>query len=140
MAACFLQALPSYKGSLFRTSPQGNCVLLLGLPEDIQATAPNDVIRFKPSTAPPPGGARSPFPSANAGRSSGPPIQLSEKLTDIPGRAEGYALPQPPNIPVGCRHRTSLTARANDSWVVFFAGDQKTLAHIEEWAAKPRCV
>jgi general secretion pathway protein D len=103
------------------TSPQGNAVLLLGLPEDIQAA--NDVIRTldQPRLA----GQRSlriePVYWSAA--------QLSEKLTDIL-RAEGYAIGpnlQNPGAVVVLPLRPSNT-------MVVFAGDQKTLAHIEEWA------
>ncbi len=118
--AAWLQAALGTKVRV-STSPQGNAVLLLGLPEDIQAA--NDVIRTfdQPRLA----GHRSlriepVFWSA---------IQLSEKLTDIL-RAEGYAVGpnlQNPGAVIVLPLRPSNT-------LVVFAGDQKTLAHIEEWA------
>ena len=101
-------------------SPQGNAVLLLGLPEDIQAA--NEVIATldQPRLA----GHRSlrvepVFWSA---------AQLSEKLIDIL-RAEGYFvgpnLQNPGAVVV-------LPLRPSNSLVVF-ATDQKTLGHIEAW-------
>jgi general secretion pathway protein D len=102
-------------------SPQGNAVLLLGLPEDIQAA--NDVIRTldQPRLA----GHRSlriepVFWSAT---------QLSEKLIDIL-RAEGYVVSpnlQNPGAVIVLPLRPSNT-------LIVFAGDQKTLTHVEAWA------
>jgi general secretion pathway protein D len=118
--AAWLQAALNTKVRV-STSPQGNAVLLLGLPEDIQAG--NDVIRTldQPRLA----GHRSlriepVFWSA---------AQLSEKLTDIL-RAEGYAVGpnlQNPGAVVILPLRPSNT-------LVVFAVDQKSLKHIEEWA------
>ena len=101
------------------TSPQANAVLILGLPEDIQAA--NEVIATldQPRLA----GHRSlriepVFWSA---------AQLSEKLIDIL-RAEGYFvgpnLQNPGAVVV-------LPLKPSNSLVVF--ADQKTLAHVETW-------
>jgi general secretion pathway protein D len=102
------------------TSPPGNAILILGLPEDIQAA--NEVIGTldQPRLA----GHRSlriepVFWSA---------AQLSEKLTDIL-RAEGYFVGpnlQNPGAVVVLPLRPSNT-------LVVFAGDQKTLTHVEAW-------
>lgn len=103
------------------TSPQANAVLILGLPEDIQAA--NEVIATldQPRLA----GHRSlriepVFWSA---------AQLSEKLIDIL-RAEGYfvgpSLQNPGAVVV-------LPLRPSNTLVVF-ASDQKTLTHVEAWA------
>ena len=102
------------------TSPQGNAVLILGLPEDIQAA--NEIIGTldQPRLA----GRRSlrvepVFWSA---------AQLSEKLTDIL-RAEGYFVGpnlQNPGAVVVLPLRPSNT-------LVVFASDQKTLTHVEAW-------
>jgi general secretion pathway protein D len=102
------------------TSPPGNAILILGLPEDIQAA--NEVIGSldQPRLA----GHRSlriepVFWSA---------AQLSEKLTDIL-RAEGYFVGpnlQNPGAVVVLPLRPSNT-------LVVFAGDQKTLTHVEAW-------
>src|SRR3984893_202280 len=119
MAAWLQAAL----GTKFRisTPPQGNAVLILGLPEDIQAA--NEVIGTldQPRLA----GHRSlriepVFWSA---------AQLSEKLIDIL-RAEGYFVGpnlQNPGAVVVLPLRPSNT-------LVVFAGDQKALTHIEAWA------
>jgi general secretion pathway protein D len=103
------------------TSPQGNAVLILGLPEDIQAA--NEVMATldQPRLA----GHRSlriepAFWSA---------AQLSEKLIDIL-RAEGYFVGpnlQNPGAVVVLPLRPSNT-------LVVFATDQKTLTHVEAWA------
>jgi general secretion pathway protein D len=102
------------------TSPQGNAVLILGLPEDIQAA--NEVMATldQPRLA----GHRSlriepAFWSA---------AQLSEKLIDIL-RAEGYFVGpnlQNPGAVVVLPLRPSNT-------LVVFATDQKTLTHVEAW-------
>jgi general secretion pathway protein D len=102
------------------TSPQGNAVLILGLPEDIQAA--NEVMATldQPRLA----GHRSlriepVFWSA---------AQLSEKLIDIL-RAEGYFVGpnlQNPGAVVVLPLRPSNT-------LVVFATDQKTLTHVEAW-------
>jgi general secretion pathway protein D len=102
------------------TSPQANAVLILGLPEDIQAA--NEIIGTldQPRLA----GHRSlriepVFWSA---------AQLSEKLIDIL-RAEGYfvgpSLQNPGAVIV-------LPLRPSNTLVVF-ASDQKTLTHVETW-------
>src|ERR1700730_12148031 len=118
MAAWLQAAL----GTKFRisTPPQGNAVLILGLPEDIQAA--NEVIGTldQPRLA----GHRSlriepVFWSA---------AQLSEKLIDIL-RAEGYFVGpnlQNPGAVVVLPLRPSNT-------LVVFASDQKTLTHVEAW-------
>jgi general secretion pathway protein D len=102
------------------TSPQGNAVLLLGLPEDIQAA--NEVIATldQPRLA----GHRSlriepVFWTA---------AQISDKLIDIL-RAEGYFVGpnlQNPGAVVVLPLRPSNT-------LVVFATDQKTLTHVEAW-------
>ena len=117
--AAWLQAALGTKVHV-STSPQGNAVLLLGLPEDIQAA--NEVISTldQPRLA----GHRSlrvepVFWSA---------AQLSERLTDIL-RAEGYFVGpnlQNPGAVVVLPLRPSNT-------LVVFAGDQKTLTHVEAW-------
>ena len=99
----------------------GKCVLILGLPEDIQAA--NEVIATldQPRLA----GRRSlriepVFWSA---------AQLSERLIDIL-RAEGYFVGpnlQNPGAVIVLPLRPSNT-------LVVFASDQKTLTHVEEWA------
>jgi general secretion pathway protein D len=117
--AAWLQAALGTKVHV-STSPQGNAVLLLGLPEDIQAA--NEVIGTldQPRLA----GHRSlriepVFWSA---------AQLSEKLIDIL-RAEGYFVGpnlQNPGAVVVVPLRPSNT-------LVVFANDQKTLTHVEAW-------
>ena len=102
------------------TSPPANAVLILGLPEDIQAA--NEVIATldQPRLA----GHRSlriepVFWSA---------AQLSEKLIDIL-RAEGYFVGpnlQNPGAVIVLPLRPSNT-------LVVFASDQKTLTHVETW-------
>jgi general secretion pathway protein D len=117
--AAWLQAALGTKVRI-STTPQGNAVLILGLPEDIQAA--NEVIGTldQPRLA----GHRSlriepVFWSA---------AQLSEKLIDIL-RAEGYFvgpnLQNPGAVVV-------LPLRPSNALVVF-ASDQKTLTHVEAW-------
>jgi len=118
--AAWLQAALGTKVRI-STSPQGNAVLILGLPEDIQAA--NEVMSTldQPRLA----GHRSlriepVFWSA---------AQLSEKLIDIL-RAEGYFVGpnlQNPGAVVVLPLRPSNT-------LVVFATDQKTLTHVEAWA------
>jgi general secretion pathway protein D len=118
--AAWLQAALGTKVRI-STTPQGNAVLILGLPEDIQAA--NEVIGTldQPRLA----GHRSlriepVFWSA---------AQLSEKLIDIL-RAEGYFVGpnlQNPGAVVVLPLRPSNT-------LVVFASDQKTLTHVEAWA------
>ena len=118
--AAWLQAALGTKVRI-STSPQGNAVLILGLPEDIQAA--NEVMSTldQPRLA----GHRSlriepAFWSA---------AQLSEKLIDIL-RAEGYFVGpnlQNPGAVVVLPLRPSNT-------LVVFATDQKTLTHVEAWA------
>ena len=118
--AAWLQAALGTKVRI-STTPQGNAVLILGLPEDIQAA--NEVIGTldQPRLA----GHRSlriepAFWSA---------AQLSEKLIDIL-RAEGYFVGpnlQNPGAVVVLPLRPSNT-------LVVFASDQKTLTHVEAWA------
>ena len=118
--AAWLQAALGTKVRI-STTPQGNAVLILGLPEDIQAA--NEVIGTldQPRLA----GHRSlriepVFWSA---------AQLSEKLIDIL-RAEGYFVGpnlQNPGAVVVLPLRPSNT-------LVVFASDQKTLTHFEAWA------
>ena len=117
--AAWLQAALGTKVRI-STTPQGNAVLILGLPEDIQAA--NEVIGTldQPRLA----GHRSlriepVFWSA---------AQLSEKLIDIL-RAEGYFVGpnlQNPGAVVVLPLRPSNT-------LVVFASDQKTLTHVEVW-------
>jgi general secretion pathway protein D len=117
--AAWLQAALGTKVRI-STTPQGNAVLILGLPEDIQAA--NEVIGTldQPRLA----GHRSlriepVFWSA---------AQLSEKLIDIL-RAEGYFVGpnlQNPGAVVVLPLRPSNT-------LVVFASDQKTLTHVEAW-------
>ena len=103
------------------TSPQANAVLILGLPEDIQAANAVIATLDQPRLA----GHRSlriepVFWSA---------AQLSEKLVDIL-RAEGYFVGpnlQNPGAVVVLPLRPSNT-------LVVFASDQKTLTHVEAWA------
>ena len=102
------------------TSPQANAVLILGLPEDVQAASEVIGTLDQPRLA----GHRSlriepVFWSA---------AQLSEKLIDIL-RAEGYFVGpnlQNPGAVVVLPLRPSNT-------LVVFAGDQKTLTHVEAW-------
>jgi general secretion pathway protein D len=102
-------------------APQANAILLLGLPDDIQAA--NEAIRTldQPRLA----GRRSlriepVFWSAG---------QLGEKLADIL-RAEGY------NVSTTLQNPGALVIlplRPINSLVVF-AADQKALSHVEDWA------
>ena len=102
-------------------APQANAILLLGLPDDIQAA--NEAIRTldQPRLA----GRRSlriepVFWSAG---------QLGEKLADIL-RAEGYNVSTTLQNPGAL---VLLSLRPSNSLVVF-AADQKTLSHVEDWA------
>jgi len=102
-------------------APQANAILLLGLPDDIQAA--NEAIRTldQPRLA----GCRSlriepVFWSAG---------QLGEKLADIL-RAEGYNVSTTLQNPGAL---VLLSLRPSNSLVVF-AADQKTLSHVEDWA------
>jgi len=102
-------------------APQSNAILLLGLPDDIQAA--NDAIGAldQPRLA----GRRSiriepSFWSAG---------QMAEKLSEVL-RAEGY------NVSTSLQNPGTvilLSLRPSNS-VVAFANDQKALAHVEEWA------
>jgi general secretion pathway protein D len=102
-------------------SPQGNALLILGLPEDIQAA--NEAIRIldQPRFA----GRRSlriePVYWSAA--------QLAEKLTDIL-RAEGYSVSSVLQNPGAI----ALVPLRPSNVLVAFTADQKTLAHVEEWA------
>jgi general secretion pathway protein D len=102
-------------------APQSNAILLLGLPEDVQAA--NDAIRAldQPRLA----GRRSiriepSFWSAG---------QLAGKLSEIL-RAEGYNVSTSLQTPGAIILLSLLPSNS----LVVFANDQKALAHVEEWA------
>jgi general secretion pathway protein D len=101
-------------------SPTGNALLILGLPEDVQAA--NEAIRTldQPRFA----GRRS-LRVEPVYWSAG---QLAEKLTDIL-RAEGYSVSSGLQNPGAV---TLVPLRPSNVLVVFTA-DQKTLVHVEEW-------
>jgi general secretion pathway protein D len=102
-------------------APQANAILVLGLPEDVEAA--NEAIRTldQPRLA----GRR----SMRIEPVFWSPSQLSEKLADIL-RAEGYSVGtnlQNPGALIMLPLRPSNT-------LVVFAADQKTLSHVEDWA------
>src|SRR5262249_6909106 len=110
-------------GQKVRVSPatQSNAILLLGLPEDVQAA--NDAVRAldQPRLA----GRRSIRIEPSFWTAS----QLAEKLSEIL-RAEGYSVSTSLQTPSAV---VVLSLRPSNS-VVVFGNDQKTLAHVEEWA------
>ncbi len=103
------------------TAPQANAILVLGLPEDVQAA--NEAIRTldQPRLA----GRR----SLRIEPVFWSPSQLAERLTDIL-RAEGYSVGTTLQNPGAI---VLLPLRPSNSLVVF-AADQKTLSHVEDWA------
>jgi general secretion pathway protein D len=114
-------------GTKLRVSPapQANAILVLGLPEDVQAA--NEAIRTldQPRLA----GRR----SMRVEPVFWSPSQLAEKLADIL-RAEGYSVGTNLQNPAAI---VMLPLRPNNSLVVF-AADQKTLSHVEDWGTRPR--
>jgi len=102
-------------------APQANAILLLGLPEDIEAA--NEAIRTldQPRLA----GRR----SVRIEPAFWSPSQLADRLGDIL-RAEGYSVGTNLQNPGAL---VMLPLRPNNSLVVF-AADQKTLSHVEDWA------
>jgi general secretion pathway protein D len=107
-------------GTKVRVTPAPNALLLLGLPDDVEAALQAIRTLDQPRLA----GRRSvriepAFWSAS---------QLAERLADIL-RAEGYSVStsvQNPGAVVILPLRPS-------NFLVVFAGDQKTLSHIEDW-------
>src|SRR5260370_35450550 len=102
-------------------APQANAILVLGLPEDVEAA--NDAIRTldQPRLA----GRR----SVRIEPVFWSPSQIDERLADIL-RAEGYSVGtnlQNPGALIMLPLRPSNT-------LVVFAADQKTLSHVEDWA------
>jgi general secretion pathway protein D len=122
-AADMVGWLQSAFGPKLRISPaaQSNAILLLGLPDDVQAA--NDAVRAldQPRLA----GRR----SIRIEPSFWPANQLAEKLSEIL-RAEGYSVSTSLQTPSAL---IVLSLRPSNS-VVVFGNDQKTLAHVEEWA------
>jgi general secretion pathway protein D len=122
-AADMVGWLQSAFGPKIRVSPapQSNAILLLGLPEDVQAA--NDAVRVldQPRLA----GRRSIRIEPSFWSAS----QLAEKLSEIL-RAEGYNVSTSLQTPSAL---VVLSLRPSNS-VVIFGNDQKTLAHAEEWA------
>jgi general secretion pathway protein D len=102
-------------------APQANALLVLGLPEDVEAA--NEAIRTldQPRLA----GRR----SLRIEPVFWSPSQLAERLADIL-RAEGYSVGNNLQNPGAL---VMLPLRPNNSLVVF-AADQKTLSHVEDWA------
>jgi general secretion pathway protein D len=102
-------------------APQANAILVLGLPEDVEAA--NEAIRTldQPRLA----GRR----SLRIEPVFWSPSQLAERLADIL-RAEGYSVGNNLQNPGAL---VMLPLRPNNSLVVF-AADQKTLSHVEDWA------
>ena len=122
-AADMASWLQTALGAKVRVSPapQANAILVLGLPEDVQAA--NEVIRTldQPRLA----GRR----SMRIEPVFWSPSQLADRLADIL-RAEGY------NVGTNLQNPAALLMlplRPNNSLVVF-AADQKTLSHVEDWA------
>jgi general secretion pathway protein D len=108
-------------GTKLKITPAANALILLGLPEDVDAA--DEAIRTldQPRLA----GRRSlriepAFWSAN---------QLADRLSDIL-RAEGYNVSTSLQSPAAI---VILSLRPSNSLVVF-ASDQKTLSHVEEWS------
>ncbi|HEX9534537.1 MAG TPA: secretin N-terminal domain-containing protein, partial [Stellaceae bacterium] len=102
-------------------APQANAILVLGLPEDVEAA--NEAIGTldQPRLA----GRR----SVRIEPVFWSPSQLAERLADIL-RAEGYSVGtnlQNPGALIMLPLRPSNT-------LVVFAADQKTLSHVEDWA------
>lgn len=102
-------------------APQANAILVLGLPEDVEAA--NEAIRTldQPRLA----GRR----SLRIEPVFWSPSQLADRLGDIL-RAEGYSVGNNLQNPGAL---VMLPLRPNNSLVVF-AADQKTLSHVEDWA------
>ena len=102
-------------------APQANAILLLGLPEDVEAA--NEAIRTldQPRLA----GRR----SLRIEPVFWSPSQLADRLGDIL-RAEGYNVGNNLQNPGAL---VMLPLRPSNSLVVF-AADQKTLSHVEDWA------
>jgi general secretion pathway protein D len=108
-------------GQKVRVTPATGALLLLGLPDDLQAAVQAVRTLDQPRLA----GRRSvriepAFWSAT---------QLSERLADIL-RAEGY------NVSTSVQNPGAIVILPlrPSNFLVVFAGDQKTLAHVEEWA------
>src|SRR5260370_36646907 len=108
-------------GTKVRVTPAPNALLLLGLPEDVEAALQAIRTLDQPRLA----GRRSlriepAFWSAS---------QLGERLADIL-RAEGY------NVSTTLQNPGALIIlplRPSNS-IVVFAADQKALSHVEDWA------
>jgi general secretion pathway protein D len=108
-------------GQKVRVTPATNALLLLGLPDDIQAA----VLAIRTLDQPRLAGRRSiriepAFWSA---------MQLSERLSDIL-RAEGY------NVSTSVQNPGAIVIvpLRPSNFLVVFAADQKTLSHVEDWA------
>ena len=115
--------LQSAFGTKIRVSPaaQSNAILLLGLPDDVRAADEAVRVLDQPRLA----GRR----SIRIEPSFWPAGQLAEKLSEIL-RAEGYSVSTSLQTPSAL---TVLSLRPSNS-VVVFANDQKTLAHVDQWA------
>jgi general secretion pathway protein D len=108
-------------GQKVRVTPATGALILLGLPDDVQAALQAVRTLDQPRLA----GRRSiriepAFWSAT---------QLSERLADIL-RAEGY------NVSTSVQNPGAIVILPlrPSNFLVVFAGDQKTLSHVEEWA------
>ncbi len=108
-------------GQKIRVTPTTGALILLGLPDDVQAALQAVRTLDQPRLA----GRRSiriepAFWSAT---------QLSERLADIL-RAEGY------NVSTSVQNPGAIVILPlrPSNFLVVFAGDQKTLSHVEEWA------
>lgn len=113
--------LPTAFGQKLRITPATGALLLLGLPDDVQAAVQAIRTLDQPRLA----GRRSlriepAFWSAS---------QLSERLADIL-RAEGYSVSTSVQNPGS----VVLLPLRPSNFLVVFAADQKTLAHVEDWA------
>jgi general secretion pathway protein D len=113
--------LPTAFGQKLRITPATGALLLLGLPDDVQAAVQAIRTLDQPRLA----GRRSlriepAFWSAT---------QLSERLADIL-RAEGYSV----STSVQNLATVVLLPLRPSTFLVVFAADQKTLAHVEDWA------
>ena len=108
-------------GQKVRVTPAADALILLGLPDDVQAALQAVRTLDQPRLA----GRRSiriepAFWSAT---------QLSERLADIL-RAEGY------NVSTSVQNPGAIVILPlrPSNFLVVFAADQKTLSHVEEWA------
>ena len=113
--------LPTAFGQKLRITPATGALLMLGLPDDVQAAVQAIRTLDQPRLA----GRRSlriepAFWSAT---------QLSERLADIL-RAEGYSVSTSVQNPGSI----VLLPLRPSNFLVVFAADQKTLAHVEDWA------